>query len=135
MGPDFRARLNSILQIKEFSRLPASASCPQKQFDWQYASVSPIFPIKNREQLANDGDRHSALMLAVRMTLLHLSVSSAMSFSKSAGAPASGMPPNSASRAFILGSASAALISLLSVSTISRGVFARAPTPCQPLAS
>ena len=38
-------------------------------------------------------------------------------------------PPRSASRAFILGSARAALISLLSLSTISAGVFFGAPTP------
>src|SRR6516164_6314260 len=43
--------------------------------------------------------------------------------------------PNSASRAFILGSARAALISLLSLSTISTGVFFGAPTPGQKLDS
>src|SRR5262245_7969474 len=45
---------------------------------------------------------HSALMLAARITLPHFSVSSAMSFAKSEGEPASTIPPNSASRAFIL---------------------------------
>ena len=39
------------------------------------------------------------------------------------------MPPRSESRAFILGSAGAALISLLSFSTIAPGVFAGTPTP------
>ena len=43
------------------------------------------------------------------------------------------MPPRSASRAFILGSARAALISLLSLSMISAGVFLGAPTPYQVL--
>jgi hypothetical protein len=67
--------------------------------------------------------RQSGLMLAARITLLHFSVSSAMSFPKSAGEPGSGVPPRSTSRALIVGSARAALISLLSVSTISAGVF------------
>src|SRR5207247_2248748 len=65
---------------------------------------------------------HSALMLRARMTLPHFSVSSAMSLPKSAGESASTSPPRSASRALILGSARPALISLLSLSTISVGV-------------
>jgi hypothetical protein len=44
-------------------------------------------------------------------------------------------PPNSARRPFIFGSANAALISLLSFSTISAGVPLGAPTPHQELAS
>src|SRR5215468_8420473 len=43
--------------------------------------------------------------------------------------------PRAASRALILGSARAALISLLGLSTISVGVFLGTPIPCQPLAS
>ena len=50
---------------------------------------------------------HSGLMLAARITLAHFSVSSAMSLPKSAGEPASTVPPRSASRALIFGSASA----------------------------
>ena len=64
---------------------------------------------------------YSALMLAARITLPHFSVSSAMSLPKSAGEPASAMPPRSARCAFNLGSARPALISLLSFSTISAG--------------
>src|SRR6516164_42541 len=78
---------------------------------------------------------HCTLMLAARITLPHFSVSSAMSLPKSAGEPASTTPPNSASRALIVGSARAVLISLLSLSTISAAVFLGAPTPCQMLAS
>ena len=66
-------------------------------------------------------------------TLAHLSVSSAMNFPKSAGEPGNTVVPRSASRAFILGSASAALISLLSLSTISAGVLF-AQTDGEPLA-
>src|SRR5262249_44999098 len=77
---------------------------------------------------------HSALMLASRITLAHFSVSSAMSLPKSPGEPPSVVPPRSASCALILGSASAALISLLSFSIISTGVFLGAPIPHQALA-
>src|SRR5262245_55870589 len=48
---------------------------------------------------------------------------------KSAGVPVSSVPPRSASRAFILGSARPALISRFSLSMISAGVFLGAPTP------
>ena len=64
----------------------------------------------------------SALAPENLTTLPHFSISSAMSFPKSAGEPKSGVPPRSASLAFILGSARAALISLLSLSTISASV-------------
>src|SRR5262249_50626699 len=78
---------------------------------------------------------HSALILAARITFADFSVASAMSWAKSAGEPASTVPPRSATRAFIFGSASATLISLLSFSTISAGVFLGAPMPCQTTAS
>src|SRR5262249_21100427 len=68
-------------------------------------------------------------------TLAHFSVSSAISLPKSAGEPASTVPPRSASLAFILGSARAALTSVLSLSTISAGVAFGAPRPYQELAS
>src|SRR5262245_19944626 len=72
---------------------------------------------------------HSALMLAARITLPHFSVSSTMRLLKSAGEPDITLPPSSASRVLIVGSASTALIALLSFSTISAGVFLEAPTP------
>ena len=71
----------------------------------------------------------SALMPVNFTTLPHFSVSSAMSFPKSAGEPTSGAPPKSVRRAFSLGSARLALISLLSCSTIAAGVAFGAPTP------
>src|SRR5262245_23034129 len=76
----------------------------------------------------------STLMLRARITLPHFSVSSAMSFAKSAGEPGSASP-RSARRTFILGSARAALTSLLSCSTISAGVFLGTPTPYHDVAS
>src|ERR1700722_9727090 len=78
---------------------------------------------------------YSALMLAARITLAHLSVSLAMSLPNSPGFIDNGMPPRSAIRAFILGSSRAALVSLLSRSMISAGVSLGATIPCQPLAS
>src|SRR5262249_60425898 len=77
----------------------------------------------------------SALMPVNLTTLPHFSVSSAISLPNSAGEPASTVPPRSASRVFILGSARPALISLLSFSTISAGVAFGAPTPYHVLAS
>src|SRR5262245_19755846 len=74
----------------------------------------------------------SALMLASRITLAHFSVSSAMSLPKSPGEPPSVVPPRSASCALILGSASAALISLLSFSIISCFSARRYPTKHSP---
>src|SRR5438067_9308131 len=68
-------------------------------------------------------------------TLAHFSTSSARNLPKSAGDPASSDAPKSASRAFDLESARTALISLLSLSTMSAGVFLGAPTPAQALVS
>jgi hypothetical protein len=78
---------------------------------------------------------YSGLMLAARITLPHFSVSSAISLPKSAGEPASTVPPRSAMRALILGSARPALISFLSLSMISMAVFLGAPRPYQALAA
>src|SRR5262245_61389573 len=78
---------------------------------------------------------HSALMFAALVILPHFSVSSAISLPKSLGESASASPPKSASRALSLGSMRPALISLLSLSTISSGVFLGAPRPYQKLAS
>src|SRR5712671_3839345 len=81
------------------------------------------------------GAIYSVLMLAARTTLAHFSVSSAMSSPKSAGEPESTVPPKSANRAFILESARAALISLLSLPMISVGVLLGVQTPVHALAS
>src|SRR5262249_17513239 len=85
------------------------------------------------EYRARPTPNYSALMLAARITLPHFSASSLMSLPKSEGEPAITVPPRSASRALSWGSARAALISLLSLLTISAGVPVGAPTPYQPL--
>src|SRR5262249_5025433 len=61
---------------------------------------------------------HSGLMLAVRITLLHFSVSLTMKVSKSAEEPANMALPRSERRACTWGSARIALISLLTLATI-----------------
>src|SRR5262245_34873505 len=69
------------------------------------------------------------------MTFPHFSVSSAISLEKSVGEPARDVPPRSANRAFILGSATAVISSLLSLDTMSVGVPFGAAMPHQLLAS
>src|SRR5207302_115635 len=78
---------------------------------------------------------HSAFAPESLTTRAHFSVSLAKNVAKSAGEPGSGVPPSSAMRAFIRGSAKAALSSLLSRSTISAGVPAGAAMPYHALAS
>src|ERR1700719_3386062 len=68
-------------------------------------------------------------------TFAHFCVSSEMKVPNSADEPVSIMPPSSVSLVFSLGSARPALISLLSLSMTSVGVFFGAPTPYQVLAS
>src|SRR5215471_1675748 len=75
------------------------------------------------------------LMPADLITLAHLSVSSAMNFANPADVNGIGSTPRSASRAFDLGSARAAVIALLSLLMISTGVLLGAPRPYQPNAS
>src|SRR5215510_14750899 len=83
----------------------------------------------------DSGRAYSGLMPANLTTLAHFSVSSAISLPKSAGGPGSGVPPRSANRAFVRGSARIALISLLSRSMISDGVALGALMPKKALAS
>src|SRR5262249_59376789 len=78
---------------------------------------------------------HSGLMPANWITLAHFSVSAPMKFANSAGELANTGEPKTAIRAPIFGAPRATLISLLSFSTISVGVFFGVPTPTHPLAS
>src|SRR5262249_28214733 len=64
-------------------------------------------------------------------TFAHFSVSSTMSFWKSAGDPARGVPPRSIRRARIWGSTRPALIAPFRVLMIATGVFLGAATPHQ----
>src|ERR1019366_3056335 len=89
----------------------------------------------NREVHKGRSYGHSALRWAARTTFAHFSVSSAMNLPNSVGVIRIGVPPRSAKRCFIRGSARPALISWLSRSTISGGVFLGAPSPYHALAS
>src|SRR5215472_692480 len=90
------------------------------------------------ERLWNIGSalpRQFDLMLAATITLPHLLASSEMSLPKSAGEPASTVPPRLASRALSFGSAMLILTSLFSLSMSSAGVLFGAPMPNHALAS
>src|SRR6185312_2904324 len=77
----------------------------------------------------------STLAPANSTTFRHFSVSSTLILPKSAGVPPMGIPPISASRALMFGSASASLIVLLSTAMPSGGVPLGAPMPNHALAS
>src|SRR5262249_3740990 len=102
--------------------------------------LSQRWDVRQDLRARRSGDRQCAHFAGLdvlngRITFAHFSLSSTTSFPKSAGEPGTTVPPRSASRAFTLGSARAALTSLLSLSTISAGVFLGAKRPNHPLAS
>ena len=96
----------------------------------------PSLTLVAGERLARlEASGQSALSFANLTTLRHFSVSSAMNCPNSAGEPGNTGKFKSANRAFILGSARVALISLFSLPTIAAGVFFGAAMPAQKLAS
>src|SRR5262245_15516648 len=74
---------------------------------------------------------HCTLIVAARIPLRRFSVSSATTLPKSAGDPVLMRNPRSSYFALISGRARDALISLLSTSTISAGIFLGPATPSQ----
>src|ERR1700722_1673040 len=78
---------------------------------------------------------YSGLMPAALMNFAHFSVSRAKSLLKSADVIGTGSHPRSASRSLTLGSARPALISRLSLSMISPGVWRGAAMPKNPVLS
>ena len=78
---------------------------------------------------------HSALMLAVRMILAHLSFSSETKLPNSLCVIGIGIPPILVKRALTSESARPALISRSSVSTIPMGVLRGTPTPAHKVVS
>src|SRR5262249_16092926 len=87
------------------------------------STSSPLFAQRNIMECLVGAAGHSGLMLAARITLLHFSVSLTMKDSKSAEDPANIALPRSERRVCTWGSARIALISLLSLSTITPGVL------------
>src|SRR5215510_8587150 len=98
-------------------------------------SLSGVYTRGSRNGIYGTSGDHSGLMPANLITFAHFSVSLAMRFLKAAGDSTRGVAPNPAMRAFILGSTRATLISLLSVSRMSTGVFLGAPMPNHTLTS
>src|SRR5262245_55980518 len=143
------SRLGSVGFTPESGQTAEVSACPLRAISGHMhrrkrrARVAIIYSIIMPASLLNetlwkicrDCPDQSALTPANFTTLPHFSVSSAMSLPKSAGESASTWPPRSARRAFILGSARPALISVLSLSTISAGVSRGAPMPVQKLNS
>src|SRR6266436_818881 len=79
---------------------------------------------------------HSGLMPANLITLVHLSIFSAMNLVNSSGElGGTATAPRSANRCLMTGSSTAALVCLLSVAMISGGVPLGTPKPIQPAAS
>src|ERR1700704_4152110 len=90
---------------------------------------------KNKSLLCRHDFDQSAVTPVNLMTSAHFRVSFSMNLAKSAGEPAKMSQPRSAKRVLMLGSSSAALICLFSLSTIAGGVPLGATMPYQPLAS
>src|SRR6266550_7446633 len=79
---------------------------------------------------------HCGLMPANLITLVHLSIFSAMNLANSSGEfGGTATAPRSANRCLMFGSSTAALVCLLSVAMISGGVPLGTPKPIQPAAS
>src|SRR5262249_33098380 len=88
-----------------------------------------------RSDVSGSWRDHSALMPAARITVPHFSVLSATSLSSWAGEATNTVLAMSATRAAMLGSASAALIALFSLSMSATGVSLGTPTPIHPVTS
>src|SRR5262249_58280977 len=106
----------------------------------EHRTASPKVPCRFSRNgrygiFGRDRAGHSALMPANFTTLAHFSVSLARRRPKLAGGPGSIVPPMLTSRAFALGSARIALISVLSRPMTSGGVFLGAMMPKNALAS
>src|SRR5262245_13265602 len=93
------------------------------------ASLRPVVRFAERDLWNIRQSGHWGFAPENFTTLPHFSVSSAISLPKSVGEPGSVLAPSSAIRDLILRSARAALISWLSLSTISVGIFFGAATP------
>jgi hypothetical protein len=97
--------------------------------------TSPPFAERHLWNVVSSKPDHSGLMPATLISLAHFSVSVAMCLPDYSGEPGSTVPPRSASRAFILSSARAALICAQQRSTSSTARPSRLPIRPQRCAS
>src|SRR5215475_3080641 len=118
---------------------PPPPTPPHKGEGEEFAAPprSRLTPIPQPFPTRGEGERelYSTDRLAAFTTLAHFAVSSARNLPNSAGDMVIGMPPRSASFAFIFGLASAAAIDLFRISTTSAGVPLGAEMPYQGAAS
>src|SRR5262249_53276058 len=125
-GDLINVRFGPLCGLKsDISRGPSSVKLRH------YGRVGGAPQFRETGRYGTPASAYSGLIPANFTTLPHFSVSSAIIFPKSAGDTGAGTAPSSLKRAFILGSASPALISLFSLSTISAGVLFGAPMPHQ----
>jgi hypothetical protein len=116
---DGTALLDDENRERDSIRFPVVVATPQHRGWPQLLGCLKQCGIRGTDvtELRRGEDRaQSGLIFAARTTLPHLSVSLAMSLANSAGVIGIGVPPRSASRSLILGSARPALTSLLSLS-------------------
>jgi len=142
---DRKPRLDTWLTIclpQAMSGLPPGVDLTANSYCFGRRSGADSGPNKQGRRKTKNGERmrvspcfHTGLMPANFTTLAHFAVSSATNFPNSAGVVDIGVTPMPTRLACILGSATTALISLLSFSMISVDVLLGAPMPCHPLAS
>src|SRR5262249_37377716 len=100
------------------------------------ADAVHIFRRMRRDGPSECAPDHCGLMPANLITLVHLSIFSAMNLANSSGEfGGTTTAPRSANRCLRLGSSTAALVCWLSVAMISGGVPIGTPKPIQPAAS
>jgi len=136
---DRKPRLDTWLTIclpQAMSGLPPGVDLTANSYCFGRRSGADSGPNKQGRRKTKNGERmrvspcfHTGLMPANFTTLAHFAVSSATNFPNSAGVVDIGVTPMPTRLACILGSATTALISLLSFSMISVGVLLGAPIP------
>src|SRR6516225_11457583 len=100
-GAAVRPRTGARMSIAD-SAEAAGAFFPSSARERRRRHVERDFTKRTLRNIWSRWADHSSLMPANLITLAHFSVSSAISLLKSAGEPTSGVPPRSASLAFIL---------------------------------
>src|SRR5262249_16064809 len=119
------AAMHMLLPLLRRSNAPLARLCHCERSDAIQRKMDCFVALRAPR---NDGG-YSGLISAKAITFAHFSVCSARNLAKSAGLIGKTTPPRSAKRSCIFASARPALISALSIVTISAGVFFGAPRP------